>query len=208
MLPLLLLVVSHVTVITAAAEEGNDKNDVIAAFAKLPHKSFYALHYSSPGCNNSTASPSWVNLNGFLSGLNSTAYHPSPDNANLTCTESTVCAAGFDHPIDLCPDIVEFVGEVSEETGHVMLESIDDYTHCSISGIYPNCNYEYESLDALISNPDLLANSNPADLEAMQDFIYYVYYEDDKCTEPASIWSSMDGEVVTVGHRGHCIQLH
>jgi hypothetical protein len=50
----------------------------------------------------------------------------------------------------------------------------------------------------LKSNPDLLANSDPADLEAMKDFIYYVYYEDDKCTDPASIWSSMAGEAVTV----------
>ncbi len=48
------------------------------------------------------------------------------------------------------------------------------------------------------SNPDLLANSDPADLDAMKDFIYYVYYEDDKCTDPASIWSSMPGEAVTV----------
>lgn len=32
----------------------------------------------------------------------------------------------------------------------------------------------------------------------MKDFIYYVYYEDDKCTEPASIWSSMAREAVTV----------
>ncbi len=93
------------------------------------------------------------------------------------------------------------MGEVSEETGDVMLDYmqfIDDYSHCSISGWYPNCYFEYESLDALTSNPDLLANSNPTDLEVMKDFIYYVYYEDDKCTEPASIWSSMDGEVVTV----------
>jgi hypothetical protein len=205
-LPLLVLLLvggRHHATATATAE-GNDESDIIiiSTFAKLPHKSFYSLQYSVEGCNNSTASASWVNLDGFLSGMNSTSYHSASSNNpnNVTCAEAAVCASLFD-PTHLCPDMGTFVGEVSEETGDVMLDYMqftDDYTHCSISGWYNNCYYEYESLDALTSNPDLLANSNPADLEAMKDFIYYVYYEDDICTEPASIWSSVDGEVVTV----------
>jgi hypothetical protein len=87
------------------------------------------------------------------------------------------------------------------EDGHVYLDymqSITDFTQCGPSGWYPGCYFEYYPLGALKSSPDLLANSDPADLEAMKDFIYYVYYEDDKCTDPASIWSSMAREAVTV----------
>jgi hypothetical protein len=78
------------------------------------------------------------------------------------------------------------------------MQSITDFTQCGPSGWYPGCYFEYYPLGALKSSPDLLANSDPADLEAMKDFIYYVYYEDDKCTDPASIWSSMAREAVTV----------
>ena len=74
--------------------------------------------------------------------------------------------------------------EVSEEDGHVYMDykqTIADFTRCKYSKWHPGCYYEYFSLDALKSNPDLLANSDPADFDAMKDFIYYVYYEDDKC---------------------------
>jgi len=81
LLLLLILLVGCLAIANAATAEGNDKSDtIISAFAKLPHKSFYSLQYSVAGCNNSTASASWVNLDGFLSGMNSTAYHPASSN--------------------------------------------------------------------------------------------------------------------------------
>lgn len=196
MIPLLLLL-GH-----AAAVAAENKSEIISAFAQLPQsKSFYSIQYSSAGCNNGTASSSWVSMQGFLSGANSTAYHPTSE-TNATCAEASVCTVLFDPAADdRCPEDGTFVGEVNKGTGHVVLDYLnntDDFTQCRPSGWYSNCHYEYESLAALKENPELLSNANPADLEAMKDFIYYVFYEDNECTDPASIWSSVDGEVVTV----------
>ncbi|KAL7458231.1 hypothetical protein ACHAWC_009761 [Mediolabrus comicus] len=198
-LPLLLLLQgSHVTAAAVTAEG----DDIITAFAELPSgsTSFYAMHYSGQGCNNSTSSPSFVSLRGNLPG-NSSAYHPASDE-NGTCAESSVCSVLFNSMDDSrCPVEGNFTGGEVREDGHVYLDymnSTTDFTQCGPSGWYPGCYFEYYSLGALKSSPGLLANSDPADLEAMKDFIYYVYYEDDKCTDPASIWSSMAREAVTV----------
>jgi hypothetical protein len=171
-LPLLLLLQgSHVAAVTA---EGDD---IISAFAELPSgsTSFYSTHYSGQGCNNSTSSSSFVSLRGFLPG-NSSTYHPGPD-ANGTCAALAVCAVLFDSMDDSrCPVEGSFTGGGVREDGHVYLDymqSITDFTQCGPSGWYPGCYFEYYPLGVLKSSPDLLANSDPADLEAMKDFIYY-----------------------------------
>lgn len=196
MLPLLLLLLlgSH----SAAAAATAEGDAIISAFAELPSgsTSFYLVLHSGENCTNSTS------LKGFLPG-NSTRYHPAADTDN-TCTESSVCAVLFDSKDDSrCPVEASTTGEVRGDDGDVYMYSPFRQSfvasQCLAGTWYPGCpSFEYYSLGALTSDPNLLANSNPADLEGMGDFIYYVYYEDDQCTEPASIWSSMDRESVTV----------
>ena len=196
MLPLLLLLLllRGGPFAAAATAEGDA---IISAFAELPSgsTSFYLVLHSGEGCTNST---SWK---GFLPG-NSTRYHPAADTEG-TCTESSVCAVLSDSKDDSrCPVEASTTGEVREDGDVYMYSPFRQSfvaSQCLAGTWYPGCpSFEYYSLGALTSDPNLLANSNPADLEGMKDFIYYVYYEDDQCTEPASIWSSMDREAVTV----------
>lgn len=113
-----------------------------------------------------------------------------------------MCAVLFNPQADsLCSAESSWTGGVGEDSDVYLVwnQSLTDFTQCLPDTWYPGCSsYEYFSLGALTENPNLLANSNPVDLDGMKDFIYYVYYEDDECTEPASIWSSIDGEEVTV----------
>jgi len=44
----------------------------------------------------------------------------------------------------------------------------------------------------------MFENNNKDDLEIMKNYIYYAFYEDDECTDLASVFTSVSGETVDV----------
>jgi len=73
-----------------------------------------------------------------------------------------------------------------------------DNDYCQFSGLFHGCKYTYQTLDRIKSNPAMFENNNKDDLEIMKNYIYYAFYEDDQCTELASIFTSVSGETVDV----------
>ena len=190
---------------TAKAAEDNS-TDIIEEFSKLKHKFLYDIHYLSSGCNTSSA----VNIESIVATVPHTFQYPEfYSNPNIT-SSSTLCATNVECAVrdvlspDQCPIQNTVIANYNNEDEiNVSLVSsngtiVKPLGFCELSQLYGNCYFTWTTLDTLKANPELLANDNEEDLEVMQNYIYYAFYEDDECTDLASIFSSVSGETVDV----------
>lgn len=58
---------------------------------------------------------------------------------------------------------------------------------------YKDCYWSYWTLDDLRTQPEIVANDNPTDLAMMENYAYLAYYEDDACTDLASLVPTATG---------------
>lgn len=198
-------IISQTNVIRA--EELKSTIDTIEEFAKLDHPFYYSIHYSKPGCNTSA-----VSFHGFVTGTLSTIQFPSWAIDPLI-TDQTLCAANAECSVldmltpDKCPVQIPIVSNIIDDDTVVMAYNSANGTeetkemdneYCQFSGLFHGCKYTYQTLDKIKSNPAMFENNNKDDLEIMKNYIYYAFYEDDKCEDLASIFTSVSGETVDV----------
>jgi len=109
---------------------------------------------------------------------------------------------------DKCPVQIPIVSNIIDDTDTIVMaynsangteETKDmDHEYCQFSGLFHGCKYTYQTLDEMKANPAMFENDNKDDLEIMKNYIYYAFYEDDECTDLASIFTSVSGETVDV----------
>lgn len=95
--------------------------------------------------------------------------------------------AEFDIQLKIDPEtgnIVNLLGNTSFKQGPDV---------CPLGRWYRDCYWSYWTLDDLRTQPEIMANDNPADLAMMENYAYLAYYEDDACTDLASVVPTATG---------------
>lgn len=130
-------------------------------------------------------------------------------------TDQTLCAANSECSVldmltpDKCPVQIPIVSNIIDDTDNTIVMAYNsangteetkdmDHEYCEFSGLFHGCKYTYKTLDKIKANPAMFENNNKDDLEIMKNYIYYAFYEDDKCTDLASVFTSTSGETVDV----------
>ena len=165
----------------------------------------FAIDYSEDGCGESASA---VAMKGYLSN---TTYSVLGQTAYETCAQNTVCRLDPEDAA-ICPlpsgsgddttavyDVRHLRGEDgtiydAKNTSFILGPNV-----CRSGNWYGGCgSYNYQSLDDLQNNPEILANDNPKDLEQIKDFYYLVYYEDDSCTDLSGVVAATSGQQLDV----------
>ena len=159
---------------------------------------YYAIDYAGEGCvtrvgGNSSA----VLVNGYVTGENYEVFGP-PASDNMTCEEATPCRVDR-FSSDSCT-VMHDVGTNAIVGDQVVSLSWPEYNmaECQPGDWFGDCNSVYKTLDDIKAEPDLLLGDYLPDLEARNEFIYLAFYEDDSCTDLATIVTSLSGQTVSV----------
>ena len=173
----------------------------------------YAVTYSANGCG---ASSSAVNIKGYMTNV---TYNVMGSTARETCAENVMCrvdpescpSPGGDPPAadennstgsGTGTEMISMLIDPNVATG--IQNSYKDYDSIGPATCLPStwyagdCYFNYQRLDDLKSDPMVLANDQPDDLKTMKDYIYFLYYEDDTCTDLASILASASQQTIQV----------
>ena len=150
--------------------------------------------------------------------LSNTTYPIMGSTGMDSCGDNLMCWMDPTGNPDMCPtptgsgenettkmyDMVAVVNETdgniySGRSGRLMGPDLCRNPRDGTPGWYRGCKgFGYKFLDDLQSNPEIMANDNPEDIEKMQDFTYLLYYDDDACTDLASIEPAASGQVLTI----------
>ena len=173
----------------------------------------FAINYSADDCTDA------VLLQTYLSN---TTYQVMGSTGMDSCGDNMMCRMDPDGHKDTCPmpigsgennettkmyDMIYLVNETdgsiySGSSSSVYFVAGPDVCRTPPDGSpgwYGGCGgWHFQLLDDLQSNPEMMANDNPGDMEKIQDFTYIVFYEDDACTEIASIDPAASGQVLTI----------
>lgn len=176
-----------------------------AAMATSEPDYLFAIKYSDDGCTDA------VMLQNYLSN---TTYQVMGSTGMDSCPENLMCAMDPEGHADTCP-IPTASGEnettkmhdvffvVNETDGNIYSGDTSNYfvagpDVCKEEAWYLGCgSWHFQLLDNLKSNPEIMANDNPDDLEKIDNFLYLMYYEDDTCTDLASVIPAASGQELT-----------
>ena len=163
-----------------------------------------SISYSANDCTDA------VFLQTFLS--NTTRQYMGSTGMD-SCADNLMCRVDPAGNPDMCPiptgsgenettkmyEVMSFVNETDGKiySGRGRLNG-PDMCRVSSGSWFRGCgSYGQKFLVDLQSNPEIMANDNPEDLEKMQDFLYLIYYEDDACTDLASVITTASGQELT-----------
>ena len=160
---------------------------------------FYAIDYVGEGCVTRVGGDSSaVSVKGYVTGKSYEVFGP-PASDNVTCEEAISCRIDPFYADDCTVVGHNFTHTI--DAGQVVSLSSPGYnlTECHPHGDwYGDCNWVYKTLDNIKAEPDLLLGDYRPDLEARNEFIYLAFYEDDSCTDLATIVTSLSGQTVSV----------
>ena len=156
---------------------------------------YYAIHYAGEGCHPEDSSSAAVSVVGYVSGVQNEVFGPPPSD-NKTCLEAIPC--------QLDPTKVAWDCSVQHNFTHTIVgdEVVNSATNEVLSGCettsdwYGDCNYDYQTLDDIKYEPDILKND--MEVPAEDEFIYLAFYEDDSCIDLSTIVTKLSGQVLTV----------
>lgn len=156
----------------------------------------FAINYSEEGCEESKSA---LALNAYLQYENYTISATK----EMACAEAMMCRIDPNNQEACPPDMMaEFDVQLKIEptTGNIvnLLGSNSSRPQgpdvCLPSRRwYKDCYWSYWTLDDLRTQPEIMANDNPADLAMMENYAYLAYYEDDACTDLASVVPTATG---------------
>ena len=158
---------------------------------------FYAIDYVGEGCVTRVGGDSSaVSVKGYVTGKSYEVFGP-PASDNVTCEEAISCRIDPFYADDCTVVGHNFTHTI--DAGQVVSLSSPGYnlTECHPHGDwYGDCNWVYKTLDNIKAEPDLLLGDFRPDLEARNEFIYLAFYEDDSCTDLATIVTLLSGQNV------------
>lgn len=165
----------------------------------------FSINYSEDGCEESKSA---VGLNAYLQD----ELYTVSATQQLPCAEAMTCRMDAESNQDVCPEDqmkkLSLKLGLDEDTGSI-LNVLENRTigpdvcyggpsNQGVEESWFNCYFSYWTLDNLKDWPEVLANDNPEDLLMMQKYSYLVYYEDDACTDLASVIPSVNGKTLNI----------
>lgn len=168
--------------------------------ASVDPEVYYSIHYAGEGCETRVGGDSSaVSVVGYVTGASNEVFGPPPSD-NVTCVNAIPCQVDPASSAD-CTVGYNFTHTINEETGQVVNPDYpgENMSECHLgSDWYGDCNWDYKTLDEIKAEPELLLGNYHPDLEAVNEFIYLAFYEDDSCTDLATIVTSLSGQTLSV----------
>jgi hypothetical protein len=164
----------------------------------------FSINYSEDACEESKSA---VGLNAYLQNEEYTISATQ----QMPCAEAMTCRMDPNNK-DVCPEdqmkAKSLKPDLDEGTGDI-INLFDNFTigpdvclggpsNQGVEESWFDCYFSYWTLDNLKDKPEILANDNPEDLAMMQTYSYLAYYEDDTCTDLASIIPSVNGKTLDI----------
>lgn len=146
-----------------------------------------------------------------IKGYVSANEFPVTGGSGVTCAAEMACQ--IDANSNQCEDLDRTVSGsgVTVVTADGQIQECDStnfvvgqtecffFEGCTESSAYPRCNFDIVKTSDLQSDPMMLANDDPSDLE---DYAYLVYYTDDFCTDIAGVKGAVSGTTFEIPRLG------